>query len=174
MCQVARRGRHKILIRQIHECCMHRRAVLASIGATSLAGCVETGVFTDSSTTLRRLAVSNWDETSGHSYSLRVERDETVVYESTHEVEPAEDGLIPGETAECTWQAVPGRYVVSARVDGAEWNSLDVLEHTEATPDCVTASVEHQPTSDRTDSLWPRVRDNCSRYAGDFDFCTQY
>jgi hypothetical protein len=153
---------------------MHRRALLASIGtigATSLAGCVESEVFTDPSTTLRRLAVSNWDETSGHIYSLRVELDETVVHESTHEIEPAEEGIIPDQTVECTWEALPGRYVVSARVDGAEWHPFDVLENIETTPDCLTASVEHQPTSDGTDSLWLRVRDNCSQYAGELDVC---
>ena len=154
---------------------MYRRALLASIGTlgtASLAGCVDSGLLSDSSTTLRRLSVNNWDKTSGHSYSLRVERDGTVVHESTHDVGPSEDGILSGQTVQCTWEAVPGRYAVSVRIDGAEWHSFDVLDNIEATPDCVTASVEHQSTSDGTDSPWLRVRDDCDRYTGQIKSCS--
>ncbi|MFC5972470.1 hypothetical protein ACFPYI_14110 [Halomarina salina] len=154
---------------------MNRRTLLASLGTVGMAGvagCHDGIVSGEPMTTLRRFGVINSDETSGHTYVLRIERDEMIVHESTHEVEAAEDGILPRRIVDCDWEAVPGTYTVSARVDGESWQTFDVLDRYDTVPECVVAVVVHEGQSDESGGLRLRVRDRCEEFAYDPRYCS--
>ncbi|KTG11096.1 hypothetical protein AUR64_05130 [Haloprofundus marisrubri] len=152
---------------------MNRRALLSSVGflgASSLAGCLDRFPLSRS-TTLGRLTVSNHDGDAGHSFGLRVVRDGEVVHESSHAVDRMEGDQIPGSVADCTWNPVAGRYVVSARVDEGDWNEFDLLKQVEKSPDCVVASVHYEPGPNTDQPVYVLVRADCDRYAGAVGYC---
>lgn len=153
---------------------MKRRTLLASfgtVGATTLAGCLDSLGFGESTTTLRQLTASNFDTSSEHTYDVRLERDGTVVHESTLTVEAAEESITPSQSVDCNWDAVPGSYTVSARVDDGEWQSFDVLEHYDTAPECVMASVTYDFDSDGTPHLWLSIHPRCEGFNIDPGYC---
>ncbi|WP_224269018.1 hypothetical protein [Haloprofundus salinisoli] len=153
---------------------MYRRGFLCSLGllaASSFTACLDRIPFSERTTTLGRLTVSNHDSDSGHEFSLRVERDGTVVHESAHSVERMEQNRLPGAIADCTWSPVAGRYVVSARVDRGEWHEFDLLEQTDQSPECVVTSVHYEPGPNTDQPVYVIVRADCDRYAGAVGRC---
>jgi hypothetical protein len=125
---------------------VERRSCLASLAvltASGLGGCLgDVDVLAAEPTTrLAWLAVSNEDPEREHRFDLRVERDGDVVHESSHVVERKPEDRIPGSVADCTWDDVAGRYVVSARLDGGEWVGRELTEGFDPVPDCVIADV---------------------------------
>ncbi|WP_458190864.1 hypothetical protein [Haladaptatus sp. NG-WS-4] len=53
------------------------------MGLSSLAGCLDAIPLLGSKTKLARLSVRNWDKDEAHTIDVRVERDWTVVHESS-------------------------------------------------------------------------------------------
>lgn len=126
---------------------MNRRALLSSVGAVSasgLAGCLDAVPFLGSGIKLARLSVANWDEDVDHTIDVRLERDGTVVHESTYTVEKMEGNEAQSAIAECTWDDVAGEYVLAARVAGGDdWRRFDLQESTDGSPDCVIARLQY-------------------------------
>ena len=127
---------------------MYRRALLTSIGATSLsAGCLSPieNRF-EPSVRLGWLAAHNFD-TEPHLFELKVERDGTKVHYSSHEIEPREGDSVDGEVAECDWGSTPGNYTVFVRVDGGGWVAESVTEYAmsmDSDVDCVIADADNR------------------------------
>lgn len=94
---------------------------LGAVGASGLAGCLDAVPFIGSETKLARLAVVNWDDQS-HTVDVRVERDGSVVHDSTYTVGGMEGNEAQAGIAECTWDDTSGEYVVPTRLaDGGVW-----------------------------------------------------
>lgn len=146
---------------------MKRRTLLGSfsaVGAVSITGCLDSVPLGESTTKLARLSVANFDTDTTHTIDVRIERDDSVVHESTHIIDKAEQNTAQSEVADCTWEDVAGRYTVAARVSGAsEWDSFDLLDEISDSPDCVIARVQYGnfPTSPDASSLTIDVRDRC-------------
>ena len=123
----------------------------------------------ETTTKLAWLAVSNYDETSGHRFDVRVERDGEVVHESTHTVGKKPEDRIPGAVADCTWNDVAGRYVVFARMDDGDWTERSLTEEFDRVPECVTAEVRYW-----SGSLAVWVQDWCDQVDGYVGGCPAY
>jgi len=119
---------------------MNRRAVVRAVAAAAasvgVAGCPRPGGTADGSV-LGAVAVANLDD-EAHAVEFRVEWDGEVVHESTHRLE--ERSGANGTAPERTWPDAPGRFVVSARLRGEEWRSVDPADA--GYPDCFGVVVE--------------------------------
>jgi hypothetical protein len=146
---------------------MKRRALLgtvSAVGTVSITGCLDPVSVGESATKLARLSVANFDTDSMHTIDVRIERDDSVVHESTHTIDRAEESTAQSAVVDCTWDDVAGRYIVAARVSGAtEWESFDLLNEAADSPDCVIARIQYGefPTSPDASSLTIDVRERC-------------
>lgn len=146
---------------------MKRRALLgtvSAVGAVGLTGCLDFVPLGESATKLGRLSVANFDTDNMHTIEVRIERDDSIVHESTHTIDKAEENMAESAVVDCTWEDVAGRYTVAARVSGAtEWVSFDLLDEVGDSPDCVIARVQYGefPTSPDASSLTIAVRERC-------------
>lgn len=146
---------------------MKRRTLLGSVGAvgaSSVAGCLDELPFGESETKLARLSVANFDTDDARTIDVRVERDDSVVHESTYTIETAGANSARTAIADCTWDDVAGEYVVAARLAGAtEWQTFDLLEEADGSPDCVIARLQYGdfPTGPDDGPLNIEVRARC-------------
>lgn len=130
-----------------------------------LSGCLNSP-----STRLGYLAVSNWDDASGHRFDVTVERDGSVVHESSHRLDPKEDDAVHGTSVGCTWENVAGQYVVSVSVDDGSRTETNVGEQFDSPPECVVARVMYNPdffdiyTRGQCDEVIPSLDGGCSAY----------
>jgi hypothetical protein len=71
---------------------------------------------------------------------IEIEREDTVVHESRHELAGKPESRIPGAVLECTWGDEPGPYTLRGRIADGDWVER-VVDHTidEETPKCVIA-----------------------------------
>lgn len=126
---------------------MNRRNLLRGGGgllaAASVAGCLD-WVPTVGETSLGLFAVYNFDSDSGHRFDIRIERDGTMVHESTHQLEAYGSESEPSHVVpSCTWDDKAGDYSVSVRRDGEEWHSYNVVQGELRPPECVIAYVQY-------------------------------
>lgn len=154
---------------------MKRRELLGSaavVGAPTLSGCAGVLPFGRSTTKLARLSVVNWDEDAAQTVDVRVERDGTVVHESTHTVGQMQGNEAQATVVDCTWDDVPGEYVVAARLAGdSDWRTFDLLDATEQSPSCVIAAVQYGQVSgiDEQQPLNIEVRDRCDEVGENYE-----
>lgn len=151
---------------------MRRRAFLAGAGLSvtgSTAGCL--GAVPGIGQRELQLAwfgVSNYDP-DPHRFDLRVERDGEVVHRSTHDIDGRTEDLVHGESVDCTWDATPGVYEVSVRVDAGAWVSKPLSDVSDGWRDSVTCATAHGWYED---DLWIDLRENCERYwSAEHDVC---
>ena len=129
---------------------MHRRALLASLGATATlsAGCLTTVTDRlDQSVQLGWFGAHNLDS-EVRQFELRVEKGETQVHDSTHIIQPKEDNHVHGAVADCTWGSASGDYTVFARVDDNDWVEESLTEFAaswNSDVDCVIADAMYHP-----------------------------
>ncbi|WP_157231412.1 hypothetical protein [Halostagnicola larsenii] len=112
----------------------------------------------DSSSRIGWVGVNNYD-TESHRFSVQVERDGSIVHESSHTIRGSEDNVIPGEAVDCTWGDAAGTHRIRARVDGNEWVEQSVDEAIDGSVDCVTARVNYGNL--RSVALDIFIRENC-------------
>lgn len=129
---------------------MNRRDLLLTTGlggSLSLCGC--TGpVPLAVETTLGLFAIYNYHQEDAHQFDVRIERDGSVVHESSHRLQAfdAESDSPPHAVVSCTWDDTPGEYVVFVRSDGREWKQFSVIDGVARSvrpPECVIALVRY-------------------------------
>lgn len=112
---------------------------------TLSSGCVD--LISGESNTPPRLgwvAVKNY-HSDPQRIEIQIEREDTVVHESSHEIDGKPAGSIPGDVVECTWGDDPGPYVLRGRVAGGEWveraitRVIDESASMDGTTECVIA-----------------------------------
>lgn len=128
---------------------MHRRALIRSIpaiGIASVAGCLDR-VPTVGETKLGWFGIYNYHEKSGHLFDVRIERDGTVVHESSHRIEAfehdADRDSPPHSVVSCTWKDIAGDYTIFVRSDNRDWHRYGVLDGVVNPPACVMAFVRY-------------------------------
>ncbi|WP_435348045.1 hypothetical protein [Haloarchaeobius sp. HRN-SO-5] len=103
---------------------MERRALLGRVGLGALAataGCLDQ--FGDSTTRLADLSILT-DHDEPHDLVVRVARDGEVRFDRRFDLPPASEhgtGENPEPVFDEPWMREPGRFVVSASLDGGEW-----------------------------------------------------
>lgn len=152
---------------------MRRRALLASVGSVATvtsSGCLgflDEG--SDPSPRLGWVAVSNYTP-EPRRFRVEIERDGSVVHESTHEVAGKTEGEVTGEVLECTWGDARGPYTLRGQVDGGGWVERAVEDAVaekasiEGTPDCVI--VDGVYGRDGSDGFAFEVQDWCEDVPG--------
>ena len=117
----------------------------------ALAGCLDS-VPTVGETTLGWFAVYNLHQGSSHSFSVRIERDGTTVHRSSHQLaahNPASDSPNPPRAiVDCTWENVPGDYIVSVSRDGGDWHQYSIVDTALRPPDCVIVYAKYGDLND--------------------------
>ncbi|WP_382217172.1 hypothetical protein [Halospeciosus flavus] len=107
---------------------------------------------------------------------MRVERDGEVVHTSSQTLEEKSGQGILGAVADCTWDTVPGEYVVFARADDGKWTQRTLTAPFESPPECVVVSVRYGgPTHvDPEDPLAVVVDDQCEEIDEFVGGCPEY
>lgn len=124
---------------------VNRRGLLRAaglLGVSSVAGCLG-AVPSVGETTLGSFAIYNYHQESDHLFDVRIERDGTVVHESSHHLDAYDSESPPHSAVSCTWDDVPGDYTVFVRSDGRDWHSFGVVDGAVRPPDCVIAFVRY-------------------------------
>ncbi|SFS49932.1 hypothetical protein [Halostagnicola kamekurae] len=155
---------------------MKRRSLLGSLGVTvvaSSAGCVKSalGPF-DNSSRIGWIGVSNYD-TEPHQFGVRVERDDSIVHESSHAIQERKGNSLSGEAVNCTWGKTAGTHRISAKIDETDWVEQSVAEAIDGSVGCVTARVTY---GDSSDTLEIVIRENCDdvpEYNGGCEFANE-
>lgn len=124
-----------------------RRSFLALLGASSIAvssGCVGSIRGGRSHPRLGWVAVKNYHP-EPHSFDIQILRGETVVHDSSHDIEGNPEGRIPGTVLECTWGDAPGPYTLRGRLGDGAWterpvaHAVDESAMLDDTTECVIA-----------------------------------
>lgn len=146
---------------------MKRRNLLGTLGAagvSSSAGCLDSLPIGKSQTKLARLSVANFDTDDTVKIDIRVNRDGSVVHESTYTIDEAGANTAQTAIVNCTWDDNAGEYIVSARLAGTDtWQTFELLDETDGSPACVIARVQHGnfPTGPDQNSLSIDVMARC-------------
>lgn len=124
---------------------MKRRPLLAiggSLVTSTVAGCID-HVPTVGATTLGGVGIVNYDAERSHQFDVRIERDGTVVHQSSHQLAADDDQARdpPQVGISCTWDRTAGEYTVFIRSDEREWERFDPLNRTAMPPDCVVVET---------------------------------
>jgi len=101
----------------------YRREFLASVGLAATAGCMGFGGESESTYRIDSIAAFN-KENESHTLSVRVERDDDVLFEDTMELEPMDGNTAGGGYFEHGWPNDHARYVVRSQFDGGDWRTL--------------------------------------------------
>jgi len=116
-----------------------RRAVLASVAASALAGCFSTDSEPDGSK-LGVVIISNLHD-EPHTFDLKVEWEGELVHDQSYDL-PADDPdsrVMESTMAEPTWPKETGDFTLSARADDGRWRDVSPEDHDN--PDCFAPNV---------------------------------
>lgn len=120
-----------------------RRSILCTLGCAATVttvGCAGSPVdFLDSGTKLAQFDLTNLSSSS-HRFEIRVQRNDSVVHESTHTLE-GDGGSVTGTVGACPWMDTSGSYVVAARLGDGEWVSQSVDEGVSSSPEYAFAYI---------------------------------
>lgn len=133
---------------------VRRRNLLQGVcaaGVTSIGGCLGM-IPTVGETTLGLFAVYNLDQGSGHTFSVRIDRDGTIVHRSSHELgayDPASDSPSPPHAiVDCTWENIPGEYTVFVSRDGRDSKRYRIVDDALRPPECVIVYARYRDLRD--------------------------
>lgn len=126
---------------------MKRRTLLAALGtatAMGTAGCLDSS---DEREGMRLgwVAAVNFDA-QPHTVTLRVERGDEVVHESSHRLPESGPSGSNGAVADCAWADARGEYTVLARLDDGEWHERalsELRESRDGEVDCAVAQATY-------------------------------
>lgn len=125
-----------------------RRELLTAVGTGAItlsSGCV--GLIGGESTPSLKLGwvvVKNY-HSNPQRFEVRIERGDTLVHESNHQIDGKQPGRIPGAVLECTWGNDSGSYLLRGRVEDSGWversvsRVIDESETMGDTVECVIA-----------------------------------
>lgn len=116
-----------------------RRALLASVPASALAGCFSSESEAGESK-LGVVTVSNLHD-QPHTIYLKIKWEGELVHDRSYDL-PADDPesrIMESTMAEPTWPKGAGDFVLSARTEGRNWHELTPEEHDY--PDCISPNV---------------------------------
>lgn len=128
-----------------------RRAILASISAFSVSGCLSSDSEENEGSRLGHFFVENRHE-DPHSVTLKLTWEGEVVLNQTYDLAAKNPGVegTEGALPERSWPLEPGQFVASARLDGGEWRTADPADH--GYPECFSVAVEVRPYGEL--ALW--------------------
>jgi len=127
---------------------LRRRTFLTGLGAGAVSlsgGCLDLlGGESDAHPKLGWVVVKNYHPDPQH-FEVQIKREDTVVHESSHEVDGKPAERIPGDVLECTWGNDPGSYILRGRVADGEWverSTTQVIDESasmDGTTECIIA-----------------------------------
>lgn len=108
---------------------MNRRALLALVGSSAVAGCSTLADLTPQSPVgLAGIEVTNYD-TEPHRVTVQVQARDGLVAEHELRTEGRDGEVVHGTSVPCTWTESDGPYRVRIRyADSAGWDSIDLDE----------------------------------------------
>lgn len=122
---------------------LHRRKFLTISATVGVAGCLSRDG-DSGQTTLGYPLINNRHE-QPHTVDFRVTWNGDVVHNRTYQIEAngPDDNQLPGAVPGRTWPDDPGKFTVSARLDGGEWRTVDPAD--QSYPECLGVTVEVDP-----------------------------